>query len=84
MRDLERMGRELDRMGKTEKLKSLAASADGEKISRMLDPKAVEKAAVSGDADALRGILSQVLGTDEGKRLAEKLKKAMEELRRRL
>ena len=50
----------------------------------MLDPKAVEKAAVSGDADALRGILSQVLGTDEGKRLAEKLKKAMEELRRRL
>jgi hypothetical protein len=79
MRDLESVGRELDRLGKTEKLKSIASSADGEKISRMLDPKAVEKAARTGDAEALRGILAQVLGTDEGKRLAEKLKKAMEE-----
>ena len=37
-----------------------------------------ERAAKSGDTAALKNILSQVLSTDEGKRLAEKLKKAME------
>lgn len=79
MRDLESVGKELDRLGKTKKLKDIAESADGQKIGRMVDPKALEKAAVSGDAQALRGILSQVLGTDEGRRLAESLKKAMEE-----
>jgi hypothetical protein len=79
MRDLESVGKELDRLGKTQKLKDIAESADGKKIGRMVDPKALEKAAVSGDAQALRGILSQVLGTDEGRRLAESLKKAMEE-----
>jgi hypothetical protein len=79
MRDLESVGKELDRLGKTQKLKDIAESADGQKIGRMVDPKALEKAAVSGDAQALRGILSQVLGTDEGRRLAESLKKAMEE-----
>ena len=79
MRDLESVGKELDRLGKTQKLKDIAESADGQKIGRMVDPKALEKAAVSGDAQALRGILSQVVGTDEGRRLAESLKKAMEE-----
>lgn len=79
MRDLESVGKELERLGKTQKLKSIADSPDGQRISRMLDPKAVEKAARSGDTDALRGILGQVLGTDEGRRLAESLKKAMEE-----
>ncbi len=79
MRDLESVGKELDRLGKTQKLKSIAESADGQKIGRMLDPKAVEKAAKSGDTDALRGILGQVLSTDEGRRLAESLRKAMEE-----
>jgi hypothetical protein len=79
MRDLESVGKELDRLGKTQKLKSIADSEDGQRIGRMLDQKALEKAARSGDTQALRGILSQVLGTDEGKRLAENLKKAMEE-----
>jgi hypothetical protein len=79
MRDLESVGKELDRLGKTQKLKSIANSPDGQRISQMLDAKAVEKAAKSGDTDALRGILGQVLSTDEGRRLAESLKKVMEE-----
>lgn len=79
MRDLESVGKELDRLGKTQKLKSIAESSDGQKVGRMLDRRALEDAAKSGDAQALRGILAQVLGTDEGRRLAESLKKAMEE-----
>lgn len=78
MKDLERLGEELNRSGKGEKLKSLADSAEGRAISRMVDQSRVEQAAKSGDTAALRDILSQVLSTDEGKRLAEKLKKAME------
>lgn len=78
MLDLERINAEIEKSGKKEKLKSLAADADGVAVSRMLDPASVEKAAKSGDTAALKSILSQVLGTEEGKRLAEKLKKAME------
>lgn len=77
MLDLERINAEIERSGKKDRLKSLAADADGLAVSRMLDPAAVEKAAKSGDADALKDILSKVLSTDEGKRLAEKLKNAM-------
>lgn len=79
MRDLESVGRELDRMGKTDKIKSIADSADGKKIVEMLDEDKVRQAAASGDAEAIRGLLSQVLSTDAGRRMAENLKKAMEE-----
>ena len=76
--DFEKLGRELQRQGKTEKLKSLAESEEGRAIGRMVDAEAVQKAAKSGDAEALKSILSQVLSTSEGRRLAESLKKAME------
>ena len=78
MKDLEKLGAELNKSGKGEKLKSIADSAEGKAISRMVDQEKLERAAKSGDTAALKDILSQVLSTDEGKRLAEKLKKAME------
>lgn len=76
--DLERINSEIEKSGKKERLKDLAASSDGVAVGKMLDPSAVERAAKSGDTAALKSILSQVLDTAEGKRLAEKLKKAME------
>ena len=78
MLDLERVNAEIEKSGKKDRLKSLADSAEGRAVSRMLDPAAVEKAAKSGDTAALQSILSDVLSTDEGKRLAERLKKAMQ------
>lgn len=78
MLDLERVNAEIEKSGKKDRLKTLADSADGIAVSRMLDPAAVERAAKSGDTAALQGMLSRVLSTDEGKRLAERLKKAME------
>ena len=78
MLDLERVNAEIEKSGKKDRLKSLADSAEGRAVSRMLDPAAVEKAAKSGDTAALQSILSDVLRTDEGKRLAERLKKAMQ------
>ena len=78
MQNLENIGRELQRRGKTEDLRKLAESADGQKLSRMLDGKAVEQAARSGDSEALRSMLSNVLSTQEGKRLAESIQKLMQ------
>lgn len=75
--DLEKAARELQKSGKADKLKAAAESDDAKRISAMLDPKAVERAARSGDTEALRGILTQILSTDEGKRLAAKLGEAM-------
>jgi hypothetical protein len=79
MRNFEELGRELDRRGKTEEIKKLAASSDGMKISKMVDAKAVENAARSGDSEAIRRMLSAVLNTDEGKRLAENVRRMMQD-----
>ena len=70
MANLEALGRELERRGKTGDLKRLAESADGRKLGRMIDTRAVEQAARSGDAAALSALLRSVLSTEEGKRLA--------------
>ena len=77
VQNYEELGKELERRGKTEDIKRLAQSEDGLKISRMLDATEVESAARSGDSEAIRRMLSQVLSTDEGKRLAENLRKMM-------
>ena len=75
--EFEKIGKELQRQGKTEKLKSLADSEEGRAVSRMVDADAIGKAAKSGDAAALKAILSQVLSTSEGQKLAESIKNAM-------
>lgn len=79
MQNFENIGKELSRRGKTEDIKRIAESADGQRVSRMIDSKALEQAAKSGDNAALRNILSSVLSTDEGKRLAESVKKLMQD-----
>lgn len=79
MQNFEQIGRELERRGKTEAIKKLAESGDGQKLSRMIDQQAIERAAKSGDSAALHNILSQVLGTEEGRRLAENVRKMMQD-----
>ena len=78
MQNFEKLGQELDRMGKTEGIKKLAESDIGQRISRMVDAQAVEAAARSGDSQSLQQMLSQVLSTDEGKKLAESVQKLMQ------
>ena len=78
MRNFEQMEQELVRSGKADRIKEIANSADGQRLAEKLDPQRVENAAKSGDTEALRGILLEVLGTGEGKRLAEKLQQAMQ------
>lgn len=79
MKNFEEIGRSLERSGKADKIKQLADSADGQKISRMIDAKAMETAARNGDSQALKSMLGAVLSTDEGKRLAQELNRMMQD-----
>ena len=73
MQNLDQIREELQRSGQAEKLKTLASSAEGQKLGRLLDRKTVEEAARRGDTEALRLELSRVLATDEGRRLSAAL-----------
>lgn len=78
MKDLESLGRQLEKSGKSEELRRLAESEDGKAVGRLIDADSLGRAAKSGDMETLHDILRGVLSTDEGKRLAESLRKAMQ------
>lgn len=78
MQNFEQMGRELERRGKTEDIKRLAESEEGLKLAGMIDSRKLESAARSGDTEALRSMLGQLLSTQEGKKLADNVRKMME------
>ena len=77
MQNFEALGRELERRGKTRQLQALAESEDGARLAAMLDTGKLEQAAKAGDGEALRRMLGAVLGTEEGKRLAEGIRNLM-------
>ncbi len=79
MQNFERLGEELTRRGKTDGLRALAESEDGARLAGMIDTAGIERAAKSGDSEALRAMLGSVLRTDEGRRLAEGIRKLMED-----
>lgn len=78
MQNFEHLGKELERRGKTEAVKKLAESPEGQKLAGMIDALEIEQAARSGDGDALRRMLFTVLATPEGQKLAENVRKMME------
>lgn len=73
MQDLEALGKELLQGEKGKRLESVIHSPEGKRLEQQLDPVAVEKAARSGDPAQIRALLQQVLATEEGKALAQKL-----------
>lgn len=78
MRDLREFSRELESRGKAEELRKLVDSAEGKKLGAAVDAQAAQKALQSGDAAAMRELLGRVLATDEGRKLAERVRKLME------
>ena len=79
MLDLQNLEKKLRENSNSEKLMAVAQSPEGQRLQQMLDAEKIKSAAQSGDTKALKNILSQVLSTPEGKRLAEKVQKAMEQ-----
>ena len=58
-----------------DELKSLADTEDGRAVRKLLAPQgeALKKAAASGDASALSAALKDVIATEEGRKLVERL-----------
>ena len=77
MQNFEQLGRELERRGKTRELEALAQSEDSHRLAAMLDTAELKEAAKVGDQDKLRAMLGSVLSTEEGRRLAEGIRKMM-------
>ena len=69
----EAMGEKLMKGKDADAIRNIAASPEARRLEQSLDPAAVERAARSGDGAQLKAILHQVLSTEEGRALAEKL-----------
>ena len=78
MQNFEQLGKELERRGKANDIKRLAESEDGVKLAGMIDAQQIQQAAKTGDTEVLKSLLSSVLQTQEGKRLAENVRKMMQ------
>jgi len=79
MKDLDALKNQLARDGRLQRLQEIADSTDGQKLADALDAQMIEQAARAGDTETLRQILTQVLSTDTGQRLAGKVKDAMQD-----
>ena len=79
MKDLDALKNQLARDGRLQRLHEIADSTDGQKLPGALDAQKIEQAARAGDTETLRQILTQVLSTDTGQRLAGKVKDAMQD-----
>ena len=79
MKDLDALKQELARDGRLKRLQAIADSTDGQRFADALDAQKIEQAERTGDTELLRQILTQVLSTDAGQRLAGKVKDAMQD-----
>ena len=79
MKNFEDMERKLMESGKTDRVRAIAESKDGQTLLKKMDTDKVERAVQSGDSEALRSILMEVLRTGEGQRIAKELEKTMRE-----
>ena len=79
MKDLDALKNQFARDGRLQRLQEIADSTDGQKLADALDAQKIEQAARTGDTETLRQILTQVLSTDTGQRLAGKVKDAMQD-----
>lgn len=74
--DLEKYAKKALEGKDTGALEALTRSEAGEKLLARFDGAAMEKAARSGDMNALSALLKTVLSTPEGREFAETVKKA--------
>ncbi len=73
MGDFEKMSKELMSGDKAGKLESFVKSSEGQRVGKMVDGKALKKAAMQGDKETLTRILGQVMATEDGKALVKKI-----------
>lgn len=74
--DMEKLAKQALAGKNTAALEALAKSGAGEKLASRIDGAALEKAARTGDMDALSAMLKDVLSTPEGQSFIGQVKKA--------
>ncbi|MBQ9685546.1 MAG: hypothetical protein IJV41_03215 [Oscillospiraceae bacterium] len=78
MQSFEQLSRELEKRGKGDALRKLAESPEGQRLAGTLDAAALEQAVKRGDAESLRRQLAAALGSEDGRRLADSIRRALQ------
>ena len=78
MNDPKALHKELDQNETMKIVKQFADSGDAAAVAGSIDRKKLQEAAEKRDPEIMKAILQQMLSTEEGKRLARKVKAAME------
>ena len=58
-------------------IKRFSDAPELKSVAQTVDPKSLQKAAEGQDPEVIRAVLHQLLASEDGKRLAEKVKAAM-------
>lgn len=75
MNDFDKMSKDILKNRQNE-LKSVVNSSESKNISKAVDGAALKKAVSSGDTATVNKIMSQFMGTAEGKALVDRINKS--------
>lgn len=78
MTDPNAMVQGLENQNTMKVVQKLADSEEVARLAKTIDQSALRNAATKQDPEVMRAILTQLLATEEGRRLAKKVKAAME------
>jgi hypothetical protein len=75
--DLERTAAERVSPSELDKIKQIASTEEGRQIRQMMNSKDIQKAAEKGDMDSLKNAVTNLLKTDAGAKLADRIAEMM-------
>ena len=78
MVDPNTLAKEMEKKGTMQAVKRLADSEEAAALARMLNQTQLRTAEEKQDPEVMKAVLQQLLATEEGRRLAQKVKAAME------
>ena len=78
MVDPNTLAKEMEKKGTLQAVKRLADSEEAAALARTLNQTQLRTAAEKQDPEVMKAVLQQLLATEEGRRLAQKVKAAME------
>lgn len=78
MVDPNTLAKEMEKNGSMQAVKRLAASDEVAALAKRFDQETLRSAAEKQDPEVMKAVLQQLFATEEGRRLAQKVKAAMD------
>ena len=78
MTEAEKIFKDIEASGRGAELEKIARSREAQNLSGVFNAGELEMAARSGDTEMLRRIITRLMETGDGRRLAENVRKMME------